>query len=175
MPLAGTEPGRRAHAHYRWAQRYAGAGNLDRAIPHFGRALYYGEAASSFGPNGDEDDRNTAPIFPDREKVGDLVSFAGLFYVDLPPDEARALASALVAALPDGPVDYRGYDRQIPKLQESFEALMRQRELPRSSGIGCYWPRCKTTPIEKLNTPDGAQVFCKNHAAVVRDNLGMRG
>lgn len=175
MPLAGTEPGRRAYAHYKWAQRYASAGNLGHAIPHFGRALYYGEgakrAASYFGPNGDEDDHTTVRIFPDHEKVKDLVSFAGLFYVDLPQEEARTLASALVAALPDDPVDYRGYDRQMPKLQESFEALMRERELPRSSGITCYWPRCKTTPIEKLDTPDGVQVFCKNHATVVLDNL----
>ncbi len=44
MPLAGQEPSARAHAHYRWAQRYASEGRIDQAIPHFGRALHYGTA-----------------------------------------------------------------------------------------------------------------------------------
>ena len=42
MPLAGNDARARAHAHYRWAQRYAGEGRIAQAIPHFGRALYYG-------------------------------------------------------------------------------------------------------------------------------------
>jgi hypothetical protein len=125
-------------------------------------------AGTYFGAN---DDDSAVPTFPDGEKVDDLVSFAGLFYVDLPRDQARALASALVAAWPEGPVDYSGYDRQMPRLQARFETLMRQREIPRASGIVCYKPGCKTTPIVLLDTPHGAQAFCRHHAVVVRDNL----
>jgi hypothetical protein len=128
-------------------------------------------AATYFGANDEHEENSAVPTFPDGEKVDDLVSFAGLFYVDLPRDQARALASALVAAWPEEPVDYSGYDRQMPRLQARFEALMRQREIPRASGIVCYKPGCKTTPIVLLDTPHGAQAFCRHHAAVVRDNL----
>lgn len=41
MPLAGPSPIRRANMHHRCAQRYARDGNLEKAIPHFGRALDY--------------------------------------------------------------------------------------------------------------------------------------
>ncbi len=123
-----------------------------------------------FGANDEGDEDDTTKV-PDSEKVDDLVSFAGLFYIDLPHDQARALASALVAAWPKEPVDYSAYDRQMPRLQAHFETLMRQREIPRASGIVCYKPGCKTTPIVQLDTPDGVQPFCRHHAAVVRDNL----
>jgi hypothetical protein len=170
MPLAGHDPRARAHAHYRWAQRYASEGRIAQAIPHFGRALCYGERTTGFGEGGETEDD---PMVPDTEKVTDLVSFAGLFYVGLPEEDARALASKLVAKWPNQPVDYGQYTRQMPKLQGSFDATMHETHpgLVRSSGIECYMPRCKTTPIEKVDTPDGVHVFCKGHAAVVRDNL----
>jgi hypothetical protein len=48
--MAGTSPDDRAQAHYKWAVRYAGKGNVNRAIPHFGLALYYSRSArSEFG------------------------------------------------------------------------------------------------------------------------------
>ena len=175
MPLAGRDPRQRAHAHYKWAQRYAGEGDTARAIPHFGRALYYGERTHGFGRGGndDDDDQGTDQIVPDDEKVTDLVSFAGLFYVDLPKEEAKALASELVAEWPDQPTDYYQYSRQIPKLQDKFDAIMHEKRpaITRSSGVNCYSRGCRNTPMEKLDTPDGPQVFCKTHAAIVRDNL----
>jgi hypothetical protein len=45
MPLAGRDPRARAHAHYGWARRYADESRIERAIPHFGRALHYSRAA----------------------------------------------------------------------------------------------------------------------------------
>jgi hypothetical protein len=178
MPLAGRDPSDRAHAHYRWAQRYADEGDIERAIPHFGRALYYGErtnggnganGASSLFGTGEEDD-GTDTTVPNAQKVTDLVSFAGLFYVDLPEEEARALASELVAKCPA--VGYTWYSTQMPNLQKGFDDLMHEKhpDITRSSGVYCYYPRCQTTPMEKLNTPDGDQVFCRRHAADVRYN-----
>jgi hypothetical protein len=41
MPLAGQLAEDRAHAHYRWAERYHGYGDHKKAAAHFGRALDY--------------------------------------------------------------------------------------------------------------------------------------
>ena len=60
MPLAGHDPRARAHAHYRWAQRYADKGGIGQAIAHFGRALEY----SRFGAPPEkisENHKNGAP------------------------------------------------------------------------------------------------------------------
>ncbi len=58
MPRAGKASANRAYAHYRWAQRYAKAGKLNHAIPHFGRGLHYDELAFG-GQDDDDDDRVT--------------------------------------------------------------------------------------------------------------------
>lgn len=41
MPPAGHRPESRAHAHYKWAERYAQEGDVRRSQAHFGRALEY--------------------------------------------------------------------------------------------------------------------------------------
>ena len=41
MPVAGNRAEDRAKAHARWAERYSRAGNVDRAVAHFGRAVEY--------------------------------------------------------------------------------------------------------------------------------------
>ena len=46
MPLAGQLAEDRAHAHYRWAERYHGYGDHKKAAAHFGRALDYSDEAS---------------------------------------------------------------------------------------------------------------------------------
>jgi hypothetical protein len=48
MPLAGQLAEDRAHAHYRWAERYHGYGDHKKAAAHFGRALDYSDD-TSFG------------------------------------------------------------------------------------------------------------------------------
>jgi hypothetical protein len=45
MPPAGNLAADRARAHYRWAQRYAKAGNPQKSITHMGRALDYDSSA----------------------------------------------------------------------------------------------------------------------------------
>lgn len=45
MPPAGNLAADRARAHYRWAQRYAKAGNPHKSITHMGRALDYDSSA----------------------------------------------------------------------------------------------------------------------------------
>ena len=46
MPIAGPLAEDRAHAHYRWAERYHGYGDHKKAAAHFGRALDYSDEAS---------------------------------------------------------------------------------------------------------------------------------
>ena len=41
MPPVGSDRDARAHAHYKWAERYARAGDTSRSRAHFGRALDY--------------------------------------------------------------------------------------------------------------------------------------
>lgn len=46
MPVAGPLAEGRAHAHYRWAERYNDNGDHEKAAAHFGRALDYSDEAS---------------------------------------------------------------------------------------------------------------------------------
>jgi hypothetical protein len=46
MPAAGPLAEGRAHAHYRWAERYNDNGDHEKAAAHFGRALDYSDEAS---------------------------------------------------------------------------------------------------------------------------------
>ena len=47
MPVAGPRAADRAAAHYRWAERYARAGETQRGLAHFGRALDFGGGEES--------------------------------------------------------------------------------------------------------------------------------
>jgi hypothetical protein len=42
MGVAGQRAEDRGLAHYRWAERYAKRGKLDKELAHFGRALDFG-------------------------------------------------------------------------------------------------------------------------------------
>ena len=71
MPLAGHDPRARAHAHYRWAQRYAGEGRLAHAIPHFGRALHYG--GKSDGPSVTQTNKGKFVVNVSKDPSGDKI------------------------------------------------------------------------------------------------------
>ena len=47
MPVAGPRAADRAAAHYKWAERYSRAGNTDKSMAHFGRALDFGGGTMS--------------------------------------------------------------------------------------------------------------------------------
>lgn len=58
MPVAGPRAADRAAAHYRWAERYARAGETQRGLAHFGRALDFGGGEES----GEESAQETREI-----------------------------------------------------------------------------------------------------------------
>ena len=58
MPVAGPRAADRAAAHYRWAERYARAGETQQGLAHFGRALDFGGGEES----GEESDQQTREI-----------------------------------------------------------------------------------------------------------------
>jgi hypothetical protein len=60
MPAAGPLAEDRAHAHYRWAERYHSYGDHEKAAAHFGRALEYSYNASFGGKK-----RKTEEVDPD--------------------------------------------------------------------------------------------------------------
>ena len=47
MPIAGADHASRASAHLRWAERYNGSGDAEKAVAHFGRALEYDRSAKN--------------------------------------------------------------------------------------------------------------------------------
>ena len=47
MPVAGPRAADRAVAHYKWSERYSRAGNTDKSMAHFGRALDFGGGTMS--------------------------------------------------------------------------------------------------------------------------------
>jgi hypothetical protein len=80
MPVAGNRTEDRANAHIRWAERYIRAGDVDRAISHFGRAIEYNRRRS----------QGHAPHFG----AGDVSSALAA----LAPAVAPAIATAATAA-----------------------------------------------------------------------------
>lgn len=50
MPLAGTDRASRSRAHVKWAERHARAGDVPKALAHFGRALDYSARAQCQAP-----------------------------------------------------------------------------------------------------------------------------
>ena len=65
MPVAGPRAADRAAAHYRWAERYTRAGETQRGLAHFGRALDFGGGEES----GAESDQEIREIREMRETL----------------------------------------------------------------------------------------------------------
>ena len=97
MPLAGTNPEARAHAHYRWAQRYAEkGGRTHQAIAHFGRALEY----TRFGAH---DDR--------LKSYDEMIETYDHFYVGTADDNRAMFPISALDGDGDGDGDRAFYDK----------------------------------------------------------------
>ena len=136
MPRAGKTSANRASAHYRWAQRYAKAGKLNHAIPHFGRALHYDEQA--FGGQDDDDD-NPVPDVPPADKIRDITRFAQFYYKGATEEAIDQIATEIVSTALTG-LSGRGYELQKQMLLAELATRMRVAEVERGKRCAMRLP-----------------------------------
>jgi hypothetical protein len=173
MPRAGKASANRAYAHYRWAQRYAKAGKLNHAIPHFGRALHYDELA--FGGQDDDDD-DRVPDVPPAVMIRDITQFALFYYKGATKEAISQIATEIVSTVKPG-LSLRAYEAYKKNLFGELATRMRLAEVERGNDVPCDYPRCERLAVEYVQMPGdpSPMALCLNHAEVARDHIERAG
>jgi hypothetical protein len=123
MPIVGSEPAKRAHAHYRWAKRYAAERDEPASLDHLRRAIHYTTSGQRFGGGGIE--RGNLQLDPKLETWDTMVGKYHTFSVRVrnEDDDGKVWMFPRRADKDKGKAEYEylligGYWGKIVKLED---------------------------------------------------------